>query len=195
MSKWPGARSRDAYLWWAALGSLVVVVLTGLLGRMSWQLAQVRLRESETKLAHAERVEYLAYHDGLTGLPNRSMFSKILSQSISEAHRYERRLAVAFLDLDRFKQINDTLGHEAGDQLLQEVATPAQGVRPGQRHGRPLGGDEFVVLLPELGGRKYAARRRQKILAAVAKPFTSDGSGISRHGEHRHQHLPARWPG
>ena len=93
------------------------------------------MREGETKLEHAQRVEYLAYHDGLTGLPNRSMFSKALSQSISEAHRYQRRLAVAFLDLDRFKQINDTLGHEAGDQLLKEVADAAQRVRPGQRYG------------------------------------------------------------
>jgi diguanylate cyclase (GGDEF)-like protein len=94
---------------------------------MSWQLVQGRLREGETKLAYAERVEYLAYHDGLTGLPNRSMFSRTLSQSIGAAHRYQRRLAVAFLDLDRFKQINDTLGHEAGDQLLKEVTTRLKG--------------------------------------------------------------------
>jgi hypothetical protein len=98
-------RQSRAYVEWAALGSVLVVLLTGLLGRMSWQLVQGRLRESETKLAHAGRVEYLAYHDGLTGLPNRSMFSKLLSQAISEARRYDRRLAVAFLDLDRFKQI------------------------------------------------------------------------------------------
>jgi diguanylate cyclase (GGDEF)-like protein len=133
------------------------------------------MRESETKLEHAERVEYLAYHDGLTGLPNRGMFSKLLGQSISEAHRYERRLAVAFLDLDRFKQINDTLGHEAGDQLLQEVATRLKGcVRDSDAVAR-LGGDEFVVLLPELADEKYAAIVAQKILAAAARPFTLMG--------------------
>jgi diguanylate cyclase (GGDEF)-like protein len=160
-----------ATLAWAALGSFLVVLLTGLLGRMSWQLAQGRLREGKIKLAHAERVEYLAYHDGLTGLPNRSMFSKFLSQTISEAHRYDRHLAVAFLDLDRFKQINDTLGHEAGDQLLQEVAVRLKGcVRDSDTVAR-LGGDEFVVLLPQLHDEKYAALVAQKILTATAKPF------------------------
>ena len=168
-------RQSRAYLGWAALGSVLVVLLTGLLGRMSWQLVRGRLRESETKLEHAERVEYLAYHDGLTGLPNRSMFSKLLGHSISEAQRYERRLAVAFLDLDRFKQINDTLGHEAGDQLLKEVATRLKGcVRDSDTVAR-LGGDEFVVLLPELADEKYAAIVAQKILAAVARPFTLMG--------------------
>jgi diguanylate cyclase (GGDEF)-like protein len=160
-----------AYLWWTALASVAVVVLTAFLGRLSWQLVQSRLRESEAKVAHAQRVEYLAYHDGLTGLPNRSMFSKVLSQSISEAHRYKRELAVAFLDLDRFKQINDTLGHEAGDQLLQEVGTRLAGcVRDSDTVAR-LGGDEFVVLLRELGDARYSATVAQKILAAIAKPF------------------------
>jgi diguanylate cyclase (GGDEF)-like protein len=168
-------RQSHAYLEWAALGSVLVVLFTGLLGRMSWQLVQGRLREGETKLAHAERVEYLAYHDGLTGLPNRSMFSKLLGHSISEAHRYERRLAVAFLDLDRFKQINDTLGHEAGDQLLKEVAGRLKGcVRDSDTVAR-LGGDEFVVLLPELEDEKYAGIVAQKILAAAARPFTLMG--------------------
>src|SRR6202020_543039 len=120
------------------------LLLTGLLGRMSWQLLQGRLRESEAKVGHAQRIEYLAYHDGLTGLPNRSMFSKLLSQRISEARRYNRQLAVAFLDLDRFKQINDTLGHEAGDQLLQEVAARLQKCVRGSDTVARLGGDEFV---------------------------------------------------
>jgi diguanylate cyclase (GGDEF)-like protein len=164
-------RQSRAYLMWAGIASALVVLLTGLLGRMSWQLAQARLRESETKLEHAERVEYLAYHDGLTGLPNRSMFSRLLGRSIGEAQRYERRLAVAFLDLDRFKQINDTLGHEAGDQLLQEVAIRLTGsVRDSDTVAR-LGGDEFVVLIPELAAEKYAAVVAQKILSAIAKPF------------------------
>jgi diguanylate cyclase (GGDEF)-like protein len=164
-----------ATLSWAVFGSLLTVTLMGLLGRMSWQLVQGRVREGETKLKHAQRVEYLAYHDGLTGLPNRSLFSKVLSQSISEAHRHERRLAVAFLDLDRFKQINDTLGHEAGDQLLKEVATRLKAcVRESDTVAR-LGGDEFVVLLPELEDEKYAAIVAQKILAATAKPFSLMG--------------------
>jgi diguanylate cyclase (GGDEF)-like protein len=171
-----GARAQmRTTLSWAAFGSLAVVTLAGLLGRMSWQLAQGKLREGETKLQHAQRVEYLAYHDGLTGLPNRSMFSKALSQSISEAHRYDRRLAVAFLDLDRFKQINDTLGHEAGDQLLKEVATRLKGcVRDSDTVAR-LGGDEFVVLLPQLEDEKHAGLVAQKILNAAARPFNLMG--------------------
>jgi diguanylate cyclase (GGDEF)-like protein len=163
------------YLWRAGAGSALIIVLTGLLGRMSWQLGQSRSREGEIKLAHAERVEYLAYHDGLTGLPNRSLFSKLLGQSINEAQRYDRQLAVAFLDLDRFKQINDTLGHDAGDQLLREVSNRLKGcVRESDSVAR-LGGDEFVALLLNLDDPKYAASVAQKILAVIAKPFTLNG--------------------
>jgi diguanylate cyclase (GGDEF)-like protein len=168
-------RASTRYVWSAFGASVGIVLLMSLLGRMSWQLAQSRTRESESKLVHAQRIEYLAYHDGLTGLPNRSMFSKLLSQRISEARRYDRELAVAFLDLDRFKQINDTLGHEAGDQLLQEVATRLQGcVRDSDTVAR-LGGDEFVVLLPELEDGKLAAAVAHKILAVLGKPFTLIG--------------------
>jgi diguanylate cyclase (GGDEF)-like protein len=168
-------RDTRTYVWRAASASVLIVALSAFLGRLSWQLMQSRLRERETSLAHAERVEYIAYHDGLTGLPNRSMFSKLLNQSISEARRYGRNLAVAFLDLDRFKQINDSLGHEAGDQLLQEVAARLLGcVRESDTVAR-LGGDEFVVLLPELASDADAALVAQKILAIVARPFTLMG--------------------
>jgi len=171
----PARAQARAYLVWAGLFSLLVVAITALLGRMSWRLAESRRREGDAKLAYAQRVEYLAYHDGLTGLPNRSMFSKMLSKSISEAHRYGRQLAVAFLDLDGFKQINDTLGHLAGDQLLQEVALRLGAcVRASDTVAR-LGGDEFVVLLPELSDGKYAATAAQKILQEVAREFTIIG--------------------
>lgn len=168
-------RQAHTYLWRAAGGSLLLALLVGLLSRMSWQLAQSRLRAAEAKIAYAERVEYLAYHDGLTSLPNRSLFSKLLSQSISEARRYNRQLAVLFLDLDRFKQINDTLGHDAGDQLLQEVATRLQACLRASDTVARLGGDEFVILLPELSEDKYVAITAQKILSAVAKPFNLRG--------------------
>ncbi len=168
-------RQMRANISWAALASVLVILLTALLGRMNWQLAQGRLRESEATVAHAKRVEYLAYHDGLTGLPNRSLFSKLLSQSISDAHRYERALAVAFLDLDHFKRINDTLGHEAGDQLLQQVATRLKECVRGSDTVARLGGDEFVVLLPAVADEKYAATVAQKILLATARPFNLVG--------------------
>jgi diguanylate cyclase (GGDEF)-like protein len=164
-------RDVQVYLWRAAIGSALLVLLTTILGRMSWQLARARVRENEAHLTHARRVEYLAYHDGLTALPNRSLFNKLLSQAISQARRYHRQLAVAFIDLDRFKQINDTLGHEAGDELLKEVANRLKAcVRHSDTVAR-LGGDEFVVLLTELSDEQYAATVAQKIITSVAKPF------------------------
>jgi diguanylate cyclase (GGDEF)-like protein len=163
------------YVWRSVVGSLLALLLAGLLSRMSGQVAESRLRESEINLAHAQRIEYLAFHDALTGLPNRTMFSKVLTERINEARRYDRKLAVAFLKLDRWKQSNDTLGHEAGDQLLKEVATRLKGcVRDSDTIAR-LGGDEFVVLLPELGDDKYAATVAQKVLSVIARPFTLIG--------------------
>ncbi|TNF78515.1 EAL domain-containing protein [Pseudomonas sp. ICMP22404] len=164
-------RQAQTYLRRSAGVSLLLVLLAGLLSRMSWQLAQSRLQAAEAKVAYAERVEYLAYHDALTGLPNRSLFSKLLIQHIHEAHRYQRQMAVLFLDLDRFKQINDTLGHDAGDQLLQEVANRLKACLRESDIVARLGGDEFVVLLPQLSDEKYVAGTAQKILAAVARPF------------------------
>jgi diguanylate cyclase (GGDEF)-like protein len=164
-------RNAHLYLWRAIVGSGMLVLLTTLLGHMSWQLARSRERESEAKLKHAQRVEYLAYHDGLTALPNRSLFNKLLSQAISQAQRHQRRLAVAFIDLDRFKQINDTLGHEAGDELLKQVATRLKACLRDSDTVARLGGDEFVVLLTDLEEERYAATVAQKIITSIAKPF------------------------
>jgi diguanylate cyclase (GGDEF)-like protein/PAS domain S-box-containing protein len=139
--------------------------------------AQTHRANEMTKaaVAAAKRNEHLAYHDALTDLPNRSLFNTLLNQGISEACRYDRQLAVVFLDLDRFKQINDTLGHEAGDQLLQEVASRLKVcVRESDTVAR-LGGDEFVVLLPKVTDAKDAATVAQKILSTVSMPFTLIG--------------------
>jgi diguanylate cyclase (GGDEF)-like protein len=159
------------YIERAIVGSVVLILVIALLWRMARQLALVRQREAEAKLAYAERVEYLAYHDGLTGLPNRSLFSKLLEQSIHQAHRYHRKLAVLFLDLDRFKQVNDTMGHEAGDELLKDVSVRLKSCLRDSDTVARLGGDEFVVLLPELEDEKYVATVAQKMLIAIARPF------------------------
>lgn len=164
-------RNKQVYLWRAAAGSLLMILIIAVMGRMSHQLALSHKRAVEEHIAHAARVEYLAYHDSLTTLPNRSLFSKLLGHSINQAHRYNRQLAVLFLDLDHFKRINDTLGHEAGDQLLQEVAARLKTCLRGSDTVARLGGDEFVVMLPELDVEKYAATVAQKILAAVVRPF------------------------
>ena len=167
--------NKRTYLWRATAASALLLLIVAILGRMSRQLALSRQRVVEEQIANAARVEYLAYHDGLTTLPNRSLFSKLLGQSIRQAHRYNRQLAVLFFDLDHFKNVNDTVGHEAGDMLLQEVSTRLKDCLRGSDTVARMGGDEFVALLPELEDEKYVVTVAQKILAAVARPFTLDG--------------------
>jgi len=117
------------------------------------------------------RVQYLAYYDALTGLANRALFQDRLQQAMFDADRYERLVALVFLDLDRFKNINDTLGHDCGDQLLRGVAERLSGVvRKGDTVAR-LGGDEFTIVLADMGHVDDAARVAQKILEVFARPF------------------------
>jgi diguanylate cyclase (GGDEF)-like protein len=171
----PAARLERTYLGRAALASVLLVAVLALLGWFSWQLHRARLSVMEERVAHAKRVEYLAYHDSLTDLPNRALFSRLLAQGIQQTRRYERRLALLFLDLDRFKAINDSLGHDAGDDLLKEVARRLKGsVRESDVVAR-LGGDEFVILLAEIGEDTQVARVAGKVLAAVGRPFTLVG--------------------
>lgn len=134
--------------------------------------------EIEKQKAAALRIEYLAYHDSLTTLPNRAMFGIALGQAFQEARRRNRNLAVFFVDLDRFKQINDTLGHDVGDILLQEVAKRLrQALRASDLVAR-LGGDEFVILLTELEDQQHAETVAMKVLTAIAKPFTAEGQEL-----------------
>jgi diguanylate cyclase (GGDEF)-like protein/PAS domain S-box-containing protein len=122
-----------------------------------------------------EKIQYLATHDSLTGLPNRSMFSQLLNHAIQAARRYQRQFAVLFIDLDRFKIINDTLGHEAGDQLLQEIATRLkQPLRAVDIVGR-LGGDEFIILIEEVSDSSQVATVAHKVLTGIMKPITLVG--------------------
>ena len=122
-----------------------------------------------------EQIKHLAYHDALTGLPNRLLFKDRLTVAISHAQRAHTRIAVLFLDLDRFKVINDSLGHNIGDQLLQAVAGRVQScVRESDTVAR-LGGDEFTILLPHLPHAEDAALVAQKIIDAVRYPFQIEG--------------------
>jgi diguanylate cyclase (GGDEF)-like protein/PAS domain S-box-containing protein len=122
-----------------------------------------------------EQIKHLAYHDALTTLPNRLLFKDRVTVSISHAQRHNTRVAVLFLDLDRFKVINDSLGHSIGDQLLQAVAARVQScVRDSDTVAR-LGGDEFTLLLPDLAHAEDAAVVAQKILEAVRYPFHIEG--------------------
>jgi len=118
-----------------------------------------------------ERIRHLANYDELTGLSNRNMFHERLHHALAQALRHTRPLAVLFIDLDHFKNINDTLGHEAGDRVLKEVAERLRGcLRDSDTVGR-LGGDEFVVLIEGLPPLADVAAVAQKILEAVARPF------------------------
>jgi diguanylate cyclase (GGDEF)-like protein/PAS domain S-box-containing protein len=122
-----------------------------------------------------EHIHYLANHDSLTALPNRGMFSDMLNMSIQNGRRYNRGFAVLFIDLDRFKNINDTLGHDAGDRLLQEMGKRlTQTVRTSDVVAR-LGGDEFVVLVQEVTEAKQVASVARKVLSALVHPVTIEG--------------------
>ncbi|MGV7211472.1 putative bifunctional diguanylate cyclase/phosphodiesterase [Oxalobacteraceae bacterium A2-2] len=118
------------------------------------------------------RLEFIAHHDALTGLPNRVQLQIQLQHGMAYARRHASQMAVLFIDIDRFKEINDTLGHDAGDQLLVQFARRLQqSVRQVDTVARQ-GGDEFIVLLSELRTAADAARVADKIVAAMAVPFS-----------------------
>ncbi len=171
----PALTTKREYFWRAALASAGLVGVAAILGFLSWRLQRTRQQAMQERVLHAQKVEYLAFHDSLTDLPNRAYFSRLLTQSMHEARRYERQFALLFLDLDRFKHINDSLGHDAGDDLLQEIARRlSRSVRESDVVAR-LGGDEFVVLLPNIPDPQQVAPVADKILAACGKPFTLAG--------------------
>ena len=125
-----------------------------------------------------QRIEHLAYYDALTALPNRSLFHDRVSQVLMRAERDGKEMAILFIDLDRFKTINDSLGHDIGDRLLQAVAQRMSScLREADTVSR-LGGDEFVVLLPETGAQG-AAHVAQNILERAVGPYDIAGNQLS----------------
>jgi diguanylate cyclase (GGDEF)-like protein/PAS domain S-box-containing protein len=125
-----------------------------------------------------ERVEYHAYHDALTGLPNRRLLKDRLAQAYVYAHRHRHGLALIFLDIDHFKLINDTLGHAAGDRLLQGVAERLRGCLRQSDTVARVGGDEFTVIFPDILHADDATRMADKILLSFATPFIVDGQEL-----------------
>ncbi|MBP1206876.1 diguanylate cyclase (GGDEF)-like protein [Duganella sp. 1411] len=136
------------------------------------QSALATQRDSETRL------DFIAHHDCLTGLPNRLQFQLRLEHGVAYARRHKSLLAVLFVDIDRFKHINDTLGHEAGDQVLvqfaQRLRKCVREVDTVARHG----GDEFILLLTELRGADDAQQVADKIAAAIDAPFSIHGQAL-----------------
>ncbi len=128
-----------------------------------------------------ETIRYQAFHDALTGLPNRTLFTRRLEQVLAEADPdggEEAVAAVLFLDVDRFKHINDTLGHAVGDAMLREAAGRLKSCLRAADTLARMGGDEFTVLLPALRDRGDAARVAEKLLAAFEKPFHLSGHDV-----------------
>ena len=121
------------------------------------------------------RLNTLAFTDSLTGLPNRTLFHDRLEQSLASALRNRERVALVFLDLDHFKDINDSLGHAVGDQLLQAVGERLRRCLRQSDTVARMGGDEFIMLLPNIGDEGDAVTLAQKILEALAEPFFLDG--------------------
>jgi diguanylate cyclase (GGDEF)-like protein/PAS domain S-box-containing protein len=133
-------------------------------------------RDITARKQDEEMIRHLAYFDALTGLPNRMLFDDRLAQALAHSRRRGARgLAVMFLDLDRFKTINETLGHGAGDELLRTVASRLSGVLREEDTVARLGGDEFLFLLPEIDDVEDAARVARKVLAELVTPFSVHG--------------------
>lgn len=121
-----------------------------------------------------ERIRTLAHYDGLTGLPNRFLFKEFLDAAVRNGQRRRKQFAVLFIDLDRFKEINDTLGHDAGDAALREIAGRLRGcLRDSDKIAR-MGGDEFYVLLEDLDDGRHAGEVARKLVAAASRPVHLD---------------------
>lgn len=131
-----------------------------------------QLQEEILERKRAEqRLDHLAYHDPLTGLPNRLMFADHLTRSLGKAERSDQRLAVLFIDLDRFKEVNDTLGHAVGDELLIEVTERLRSQVRNEDLLARLGGDEFVCVLEQIDGPQDASRVADKLIRRMAESF------------------------
>jgi diguanylate cyclase (GGDEF)-like protein/PAS domain S-box-containing protein len=135
-------------------------------------------KDVSERMQAQERMQHMAQHDALTELPNRMLFLDRLKQALARARWHQRLVAVLFVDLDRFKTINDTLGHEVGDRLLQALAERfTASVREGDTVAR-FGGDEFVMLLDDVASEKDIGVVAQKVLEALAPPFVIDGQSL-----------------
>jgi diguanylate cyclase (GGDEF)-like protein/PAS domain S-box-containing protein len=168
--------------------------IVGLLVRMADNLAfalQNFEHEDKRRLAE-ERAHYLATHCGLTGLPNRNLLTDLLDQAIASVSRTGHKPAIMFIDLDRFKEINDSCGHDIGDAVLQKISVRLQEVLRENDVLARLGGDEFVVLLQNIDCHEHAVRVAEKLLAASGEPMMVEGQsftvtlsiGISLYPEH-----------
>jgi diguanylate cyclase (GGDEF)-like protein len=144
------------------------------IGLVIWLLEE----ERQATMEAAAKIEQIAYHDSLTGLPNRQLFLNQLGMAVHHARRNDTMLAILFLDLDRFKVVNDSLGHAAGDLLLQTVAERIRTTVRGEDSVTRLGGDEFAVLANEVFDAEDATQLAERIIAAVKRPIVVEGQEV-----------------
>ena len=156
------------------------------------ELFTVIARDATVRKLHEDQLEHQATHDPLTGLANRKLFDELLVRAVFRAERSRRALAVLYMDLDGFKDVNDVFGHQAGDRVLSETARRLESViRPGDIVAR-MGGDEFVVLCENLGSPDDAEKIATRIVQAVGKPVAGRRRRRDGDGERRHRDRIAR---
>ena len=133
------------------------------------------MRDVTERKCAEERIHQLAHYDKLTGLPNRALFSQLLEQALAEAKYSKKQVAVLFIDLDRFKLINDSLSHDSGDMVLKQVARRLTEAQLKRNTIARFGGDEFVVLMRDCEIPTDAAEAAQRMLTAIAQPLLLEG--------------------
>jgi len=136
------------------------------------------VQDVSSRIEAEERLQYLATRDALTGLPNRLLLHERLNQAIAQARRSGHRVGVLFIDLDRFKNVNDTLGHRIGDELLKRVTAALSGALRETDLLARLGGDEFMVIVEDFDDPSVLGRIAQKLLDAIAQPFEIESHDI-----------------
>ncbi|MDI6716990.1 MAG: diguanylate cyclase, partial [Actinomycetota bacterium] len=155
-----------------------VELLATLIVYQGKSVIQTIIRDITERKRAEDMLNYMAYYDFLTELPNRALFNDRLNLALAHAHRNREGLAILYLDLDNFKTINDTLGHDLGDQLLQNVTRRLICcVREGDTVSR-FGGDEFVILLPEVNNAEGAIKVAKKVIDALKPPFNLNGQEV-----------------
>jgi len=167
------ARKKDGSIFWCSESSRLVILEEG-----GEELIEGVLEDVSKRKQHEMELKHLATVDSLTEIANRHLFFDRLEHSLAHAKRYKTQLAVLFVDLDSFKQVNDTYGHQAGDELLRKVAKRLlQRIRQSDTLAR-LGGDEFGVLLTRIDGEEGAAKVAQSLLKAMNEPFDIQDKSI-----------------
>ena len=169
---WNRKKNGEVYLEW-----LSIAAVRDESGELSHYVAI--FSDITTAKDNEERLQYLAHYDQLTKLPNRILFNDRMQQALAQAKRNKQQVAVMFLDLDGFKAVNDSLGHNAGDELLLQVAGRLTRCLRATDTVARFGGDEFTIVLPALDDEESIIRIAKKIGEEVAKPYTLDGHEAS----------------